>query len=86
MWKTVPDEATFSRAFDEFAKAKLPERVHEALIKNYLGDTLIGHISRDGTAIAAREKPAKKHRRRCPTRAGNRVGADRAKANRAHRK
>lgn len=46
------------RAFAEFTEAKLAERVHEALIKNYLGDTLIGHISRDGTAIAAREKPA----------------------------
>jgi hypothetical protein len=60
MWRPVPDEATFSRAFEAFANAKLAERVHEALIKNYLGDTLIGHISRDGTAIAAREKPAKK--------------------------
>jgi hypothetical protein len=60
MWKPVPDEATFSRAFAEFTEAKLAERVHEALVKNYLGDTLIGHISRDGTAIAAREKPAKK--------------------------
>lgn len=60
MWKPVPDEATFSRAFAEFAEAKLAEHVHEALVKNYLGDTLIGHISRDGTAIAAREKPAKK--------------------------
>ena len=35
----------------------MAERVHEALVKNYLGDTLIGHISRDGTAIEAREKP-----------------------------
>ena len=60
MWKPVPDEATFSRAFAEFTAAKLAERVHEALVRNYLGETLIGHISRDGTAIAAREKPAKK--------------------------
>lgn len=60
MWKQVPDEATFSRAFTEFAQAKLAEQVHEALVKNYLGATLIGHISRDGTAIEAREKPAKK--------------------------
>ena len=60
MWKNVPDETVFSRAFAEFAEAKLAERVHEALVKHYLGDTLIGHISRDGTAIEAREKPAKK--------------------------
>ena len=29
----LPSEATFSRAFEEFAKSKLPELVHEALIK-----------------------------------------------------
>ena len=60
MWKPIPDETVFSRAFAQFTAAKLPERVHEALVTNYLGDTLIGHISRDGTAIEAREKPAKK--------------------------
>jgi hypothetical protein len=54
MWKEVPNEATFSRAFSEFGETKLEEKVHEALIKIYLGDSLIGHISRDGTAITAR--------------------------------
>jgi hypothetical protein len=34
--------------------------VHEALIKSYLGDTLIKHISRDDTAIEARGKPVSK--------------------------
>jgi IS5 family transposase len=56
-WKKLPDEATFSRAFEEFAQARLAERVHEALIKEHLGQSLIGHISRDGTAIEARERP-----------------------------
>lgn len=56
-WKRLPDEATFSRAFDEFARSRLAERTHEALIKEHLGEVLIGHISRDGTAIEAREKP-----------------------------
>jgi len=56
----VPDEWTFSRAFAEFSKSRLPERVHEALIqKSYAGE-LVGHISRDSTAIGAREKPIKK--------------------------
>jgi hypothetical protein len=55
----LPSEATFSRAFDEFAAERLAERVHEALIKEHLGDELIGHISRDGTAIAARERPVR---------------------------
>lgn len=58
--RTLPSEATFSRAFEEFAGACLAERVHEALIKEHLGDELIGHISRDGTAIEARERPARK--------------------------
>lgn len=57
--KTLPSEATFSRAFDEFAAGRLAERVHEALIKEHLGSELIGHISRDGTAIEAREHPAR---------------------------
>lgn len=58
--KPLPSEATFSRAFEEFAAACLAERVHEALIKQHLGEELIGHISRDGTAIEARECPARK--------------------------
>jgi len=60
MWRKLPSEATFSRAFAEFAKAELAERTHAALVKEMLGEQLIGHISRDGTAIEAREKPAKK--------------------------
>jgi hypothetical protein len=52
-------EATFSRAFAEFARSELPSRVHEALIKRTHEDRLVGHISRDATAIEAREKPVK---------------------------
>lgn len=59
MCKKLPSEATWSRAFDEFAEGRLAERVHEALIKGTLGDQLIGHLSRDGTAIVARERPAR---------------------------
>ena len=59
LYRRLPSEATFSRAFDEFAQAKLAERVHEAFIKEHLGTELIGHISRDGTAIEARERPRK---------------------------
>jgi len=58
-WKKLPDEATFSRAFTEFAQSRLAERVHQALVETHLGTELIGHISRDGTAIEARERPAK---------------------------
>lgn len=55
--RRLPSEATFSRAFDEFSQSKLAERVHEALVKEHLGEQLIGHLSRDGTAIEARERP-----------------------------
>lgn len=54
----VPSEATFSRAFAAFAESALPSRLHEALIQATQADRLVGHISRDSTAIEAREKPA----------------------------
>lgn len=59
----IPSQATFSRAFDEFSHLKIAERAHENIIKEYLGDQLIGHISRDSTAINAREKPLKKQKK-----------------------
>lgn len=52
----VPSESTFSRAFDEFAQMELAQFVHEALIRETQQDRLIGHISRDSTAIEARER------------------------------
>jgi transposase len=56
----IAKEWTFSRAFAEFSQSALPARVHEALIKDYQSERLVGHISRDSTAIEAREKPIKK--------------------------
>ena len=56
----VPSESTFSRAFEEFASSRLPSRVHAALIETYEGERLVGHLSRDATDIAVREKPAAK--------------------------
>lgn len=52
-------ECLFSRAFAEFSKQALPQRVHEALIKHQLSDVLVEHVSRDSTAIAVRERPVK---------------------------
>ena len=57
--RAVPSEATFSRAFAEFAAMGLPSRVHEALIAQTHKDRLVEHVSRDSTAIEAREKPVK---------------------------
>jgi len=53
----IPSESTFSRAFDEFSQRDLAERVHEALIETHQKDRLVGHISRDSTAITGNEKP-----------------------------
>lgn len=52
----VPCEATFSNVFNEFAKLDLTALAHEDLIRGYLGDLLLEHVSRDATAIPAREK------------------------------
>ena len=56
----LPDEATFSRAFAEFAASELPQRVHAALIEKYQKPRLVGHVSRDSLAIAGRERAAPK--------------------------
>jgi hypothetical protein len=56
----VPGESTFSRAFADFAERDLVGRVHEALIRKSYAGEIVGHISRDSTAIDAREKPLKK--------------------------
>lgn len=56
----IPSEATFSRAFGEFARSRLPERMHEAVIRTAFEETIVGHVSRDSTAIEAGEKPEPK--------------------------
>ena len=56
----LPSQSTFSRAFKEFAEMSLADKIHEHIIKEYFNEQLIGHISRDSTAINAREKPLKK--------------------------
>src|SRR5208337_2116129 len=53
----VPSEATFSRAFAEFARGELPDKIHAAPIERALGGRIIGAIARDATEIEAREKP-----------------------------
>jgi hypothetical protein len=65
-WETVaqvPDETVFSRAFAEFAVSEFPQQVHAGLIQRTQSERLIGHISRDSTAIEAREKAQPKPKR-----------------------
>jgi hypothetical protein len=56
----VPSEATFSRAFAEFAQGDLPGKIHAALVERALGGRMVGVIARDATEIEAREKRARK--------------------------
>jgi hypothetical protein len=56
----VPDETVFSRAFAEFAESELLQRAHAEVITRTQATRVIGHISRDATAIEVREKPAPK--------------------------
>ncbi len=58
--KDIPSQATLSRAFAEFAKLNLGDKVLKALVQKYVGDKVVMHVSRDSTAVHAQEKPAKK--------------------------
>ena len=53
----IPHESQFSRAFASFAASQLPQRLHAVLIESTQKERLVGHISRDSTEIAVREKP-----------------------------
>jgi hypothetical protein len=62
-WESVgdlPSESTFSRAFAVFAADELPQQIHERMVKTHAGPKLVGHVSRDSTAIEAPERPARK--------------------------
>jgi len=56
----VPSEPTFSRAFAAFAEGELPQRIHAQLVQRHAGPKLVGHLSRDATAIEAPERPRAK--------------------------
>src|SRR5208283_210219 len=55
----VPSEATFSRAFAEFAQGDLPDKMHAALVERSLGGRIVCVNARAATEIEAREKPVK---------------------------
>ena len=56
----IPHESSFPRAFKEFSESGLTQIIHRHIIKQHMGDKIVGHISRDSTSIDAREKPARK--------------------------
>jgi hypothetical protein len=52
----LPHESKFSRAFAEFSATELPQQLHSAIVAATQSQRLIGHIARDSTAIAVRER------------------------------
>jgi len=62
----IPEEWTFSRAFKQFATDQVSERAHAAMIAKYQSERLVGHLSRDSTAIEAREKSIVKDKKTEP--------------------
>jgi IS5 family transposase len=61
-FSVVPSLATFSRRFAEFAALPLATCTLNDMVSQYHKGRIVGHISRDSTAIAAREKPVNKKR------------------------
>ena len=58
----IPSEATFSRAFNDFARDELPQRIHAAMLGDSIKEKFFAHNSIDATAVEGREKPAKKEK------------------------
>jgi hypothetical protein len=56
----VPSAPTFSRAFTAFAQEQWAQQIHAEVIRRHVGPKLVGHVSRDATAIEAPERPAPK--------------------------
>lgn len=56
----IPGEATFSRRFAKLAYCNLMEQSLNKMVSAYHENHIVGHISRDSTAITAREKPINK--------------------------
>lgn len=60
LYKDVPSESKFSRNFKKFAIMALPEKVHQALIKEVYCNELLLNVVFDSTPIETREKRIKK--------------------------
>ena len=54
--RNIPHESKFSRVFALIAEHELCQRIHAIMIKTHCENRIIGHLSRDSTAIDAREK------------------------------
>jgi hypothetical protein len=59
---SVPSPATFSRRLKDFSEGSTMAQALNAMVSRYYEGRIIGHISRDSTAIAVRETPVNKKR------------------------
>ena len=59
-FSNVPSASTFSRRLKIFSDQHIMEQTLYKMVRKYHEGRLVGHISRDSTAIEAREKPANK--------------------------
>ncbi|MFT7227493.1 MAG: hypothetical protein ACI8PW_000067 [Methylophilaceae bacterium] len=58
-WHKLSSEFTFSRAFTQFSKDGIANKVHATMVQTALARNIIGVISRDSTTIVACEPPTK---------------------------
>ena len=63
----VPSATTFSRRLKHFSDVQLMERALQRMVSDYHEGLLVGHINRDSTPIAAREKAKNKKTEVRPT-------------------
>lgn len=78
--RAMPHESKFSRSFAEFAATQLPQQLHDAIVAATQAQRLVGHIARDSTAIAARERFPESAEQKAKTRA--KKSAQKAKSTR----
>ena len=57
----VPSASTFSRAFAEFAQSGAAAQIHAMLVEATHREKIVGHCSKDSTAIHARERHCRIH-------------------------
>lgn len=58
----IPSPATFSRRLKDFSKGNLMVQTLNGIVEQHHKGRIIGHISRDSTAIQARETPVNRKR------------------------
>jgi transposase len=59
-FQKIPSESTFSRRMKNYSEKHLMEQILAPMVSSIYEGRIVGHISRDSTAIVAREKPVNK--------------------------